>query len=95
MSVFEAGMVMDQEVRLEFNNLNKKFDEFILAQTRLCGDRGERLAKVEQQLENNEKQEGKDIEKKKVKFSYDRLIVSIIVGGFGVFEILKHAGVLK
>lgn len=85
---------MDQEVRLEFQNLNKKFDDFILAQTRLCGERGIDIGVLKQRLDNGEKQEDKEIKQKAVRFSYDRLVVSIIVGGFGIFEVLKQFGVL-
>ena len=86
---------MDQDIRLEFTNLNKKLDEFILAQTRLCGERGAEIGVLKQRLDNGEKQEDKEIKQKAVRFSYDRLVVSIIVGGFGIFEILKHIGVLQ
>lgn len=88
------GLVMDQEIRLEFQNLNKKLDDFIISQTRLCGDRKTEIGILKQRLDNGEKQEENEIKQKAVKFSYDRLIVSIIVGGFGIFEVLKHLGVI-
>jgi len=86
---------MDAEVRLEFANLNKKIDDFIVAQAKLCGDRGVQIGKLEQKNENGEKHEELTLKKKDLRFSYDRLVVTIVVGGFGIFEILKHAGILK
>ncbi len=86
----EMGLVMDEEVRLEFGNLNVKLDNFILAQTRLCGERGTELGMLKQRLDNGEKHEDKDIKRRTLKFSYDRLIVTVVVGGFGIWQVVKE-----
>ncbi len=86
---------MDEETRAEFTNLNTKLDGFILAQTRLCGARGTDIGVLKQRLDNGEKQEEQEIKKKAVRFSYDRLVVSVIVGLFGIYEVLNKLGIIK
>jgi len=83
---------MDADIAQEFKNLNEKFDTSILAQAKLCGQRKGELDLIDQRVGMMEQSEDKDLRRKAVKFSYDRLVVTIVVGLFGIFEILKHLG---
>lgn len=81
---------MDEEVREEFNNLNTKLDAFILTQTEAMSLVRERVRGNEQRFENGDKAKNDVIKHKALRMSFDRLVVTIVVGGFGIWQIIKE-----
>jgi hypothetical protein len=91
------GLVMDGEVSAAFTEINKKLEGiseslngFIVKQTECNGVFDKKIGILEQRLNNGDRQDDRDIKKKTLKFSYDRLVVTVIVGGFGIWQIVKE-----
>lgn len=81
---------MDQDVQTAFDNLTRKIDDFILAQTRLCGERGTAIGKLEQRFDNGEKEEDKGIKKKANQIAWDRWLTSVGVLAIGIWTVIKE-----
>ncbi len=86
---------MDDETRSEFKGLNDKLDTFILTQTTYNGNFKTDIGILKQRLDNGDRQEETEIKKRTLRFSYDRLVVTVVVGAFGIFEVLSKMGVIK
>ena len=90
----EMGLEMDQEVTDAFQRLYDKIDDKV--DSLPCGDRGERLAGIEQHLANGNKQSETEYKRRSLEVNILRVVVAVLslgiiflafVGSF--LEILK------